>query len=269
MEQNVKPVASGGGVLAVIPARLASQRLPQKPLKQIEGKTLLQRVWEQGLGAHSVDRIVIATDDDRIAELGRSFGAEVLMTSDSITTGSQRVAAASRMLDGGYRIVVNVQGDMAFIRPELIDQCVDFLDSGIERFDMATIATPIFDREVFHSVSDVKVVVGENQRALYFSRAPVPHSRDGNLLQTVHGEIFGYKHFGLYAFQPAVLSEYETDTLASVEGVEKLEQLRLLERGYRIGVHVVSPELTANSVEVDTESDLERSRAIARGLQKA
>ena len=263
-----------GQVLAVIPARLASTRLPEKPLKDIAGKTLVQRVWERARSAKSLDRVVVATDSEEIEQEVRRFGGEVVMTSPELTTGSARVAAAARLLAEGqhslsaWRTVVNVQGDMPFIKGELIDRCVNFLHSERGGFGMVTIATPILEEALYRSPMDVKVVVGAGNRALYFSRAPIPHSRDGNRLEEIASDgkkrtVFGYKHFGLYVYSPSVLSDFERSDMSSLEDIEKLEQLRLLEMGHTIGVCIVESDLTAGSIEVDTPEDLERSRRLA------
>lgn len=255
-----------GSILAVIPARLASTRLPEKPLRDVAGKSLLQRVYEQAIQARRVDRVVIATDSEVIRSEGERFGAQVVMSSEFIRSGSERVAVVSRELEGGrWDAVVNVQGDMPFIRPEFIDLSIELLTS--RDFDMTTLATPITDAESFQSPHHVKVVVGSADQALYFSRSPIPFSRDGALMKyrAVGGreyEVFGLKHFGLYAFRPAVLAEFEAGE-TQLEEVEKLEQLRLLDRGFRIGVSIVDPELTRESVEVDTPEDLARAVAIA------
>lgn len=257
-------------VLAVIPARLASQRLPQKPLKDIHGKTLVQRVYERAGTAKTVSRVVVATDSPEIERVARSFGAEVMMTDSAINTGSGRVAATYRILatqGERFDVVVNVQGDMPFISGELIDRTVRFLLEDDGRFAAATVATPILDEATFKSASDVKVVVTSRGRALYFSRAPVPHSRDGDRLSS-HGQtVFGYKHFGLYVFRPEMLAVFEDEPISALEAVEKLEQLRLLELGHNIGVCIVEPELTRGSVEVDTAEDLARSVELARMLE--
>lgn len=261
-------------VLAVIPARLASTRLPEKPLKDIAGKTLVQRVWERARTAKTLDRVVVATDSAEIEQEVLRFGGEVVMTSPELTTGSARVAAAARILAGSdsavpaWRTVVNVQGDMPFIKGELIDRCVRFLHSKEGAFGMVTIATPILDETMYRSPMDVKVVVGAGDRALYFSRAPIPHSRDGNRLEELAPNgakrtVFGYKHFGLYVYSPAVLSDFERSEMSKLEDIEKLEQLRLLEMGHTIGVCIVESDLTAGSIEVDTQEDLERSRQLA------
>ncbi len=257
-------------VLAVIPVRMSSQRLPGKPLKDIAGKTLVQRVWERGKLSKNISKLVIATDSQDIRDQATSIGAEVVMTSSEITTGSQRVAACwNHLKENDWDMVVNLQGDMPFIKAELLDRCIEFLAVNKERFVMATVATPILDREVFLSNSVVKVVVSSENQALYFSRSAIPHSRDGNLLsyRMPNGkkiEVYGFKHFGLYVFQPKIMKEYLGGDLSPLEDVEKLEQLRLLEKGYPIGVCVVDPDLTADSVEVDTASDLEKANQIAR-----
>lgn len=257
-----------GQVLAVIPARLASTRLPAKPLKDIAGKSLLQRVWERARAAQTVDRVVIATDAEEIRRSAAAFGAEVIMTGTELSTGSERVYTAARMLDGGgspWRLVVNVQGDMPFISPALIDRAVGFMLENSHRFGMTTVATPIFSEDLFLSRNVVKVVVGEGERGLFFSRAPIPWSRDGDrTVDRRFGECFGFKHLGLYVFSPEALTAYSDSNQSSLESVEKLEQLRLLERGYPVGVCVVEPELVAGSVEVDTAEDLAAANKVAK-----
>ncbi|MFN8389125.1 MAG: 3-deoxy-manno-octulosonate cytidylyltransferase [Bdellovibrionota bacterium] len=264
--------AAPSKVLTVIPARLASQRLPGKPLKDIAGKTLVQRVWEQGCKARCISRLIVATDSEEIRQVALGFGAEVMMTSPEITTGSQRVAAVwNELKHEGWDYVMNLQGDMPFIKPELLEQCMSFFESRREQFDMCTVATPILDEATFRSPNDVKVVVSERHQGLYFSRAPIPHSRDGAKLRYVTPggaeiEVFGFKHFGLYAFRTDALGLFENPDQSPLEQVEKLEQLRLLERGLRIGVCVVPPDLTADSIEVDTPDDLDRSCLIAKKI---
>ncbi len=256
---------SNGSVLVVIPARLASQRLPEKPLKDIVGKTLVQRVWDQVRSCALVERVVVATDSDEIASVVRNFGGEVVMTSSEITTGSERVAVAAKLISGHWRTIVNVQGDMPFIDPKIIDDAIRLLDERRDDFGMVTIATPIYDEKSFLSPMVVKVVVDANLRALYFSRAPIPHSRDGDRLTSDKANtLFGYKHMGLYVFTPETAERYIGSTISQLEGVEKLEQIRLLEMGVQIGVAIVDPRLTERSIEVDTPEDLERSRELAR-----
>jgi 3-deoxy-manno-octulosonate cytidylyltransferase (CMP-KDO synthetase) len=253
-------LSSTSGAVAIIPVRMSSQRLPGKPLAEISGQTLVERVWRKASQCQTVSQVYVATDSEEIAEVVGAFGAEVVMTASSITTGSQRVAKAAQALGITSELIVNVQGDMPFIDPELIDRTVE-LARATPRWGMVTAATPIVEEAAFHSNSVVKVVIGGRGDALYFSRAAVPASRDGDRLRWTEesGEvisIYGYKHFGLYVFRPEVLNEFDSDELTPLESVEKLEQLRLLEQGVRIGVYVAHSRLTAQSIEVDTPADL-------------
>ncbi|MCL4144063.1 UNVERIFIED_CONTAM: hypothetical protein GTU68_002362 [Idotea baltica] len=228
---------------------MSSQRLPGKPLAEIGGQTLVQRVWQASTKCQELSGSYIATDSEEIAEHVRGFGAEVVMTPASATTGSQRVAMAASSLSIESVLVVNLQGDMPFINPALIDATVAMARKHPE-YGMITAATPILDEETYLSNSDVKVVVTDAHQALYFSRAPIPHSRDESV------EVFGYKHFGLYVFRPEALAEYESAEISGLEEIEKLEQLRLLEKGVRIGVYLADPAMTKGSIEVDTPADL-------------
>ena len=264
-------------VLAVIPARLGSTRLPQKPLRSIAGITLVERVWNSARAAKLVTRLVVATDTDVIADLVKSFGGEVILTDPEISSGSGRVAAVAQQLtaqgpESAFDVVLNIQGDMPFISGVVIDRAIELLLSQ-PRFDMVTVATPIYDQDVFQSVSDVKVVVSALGEALYFSRAPVPHSRDGVRLQpgadnrSNGAPVFGYKHFGLYVFRPAALEIYRSNTHSALEQVEMLEQLRLVEAGKRIGVLIIEPDLTKTFVEIDTADDVKRAEEILKQPQ--
>jgi 3-deoxy-manno-octulosonate cytidylyltransferase (CMP-KDO synthetase) len=260
-------------VLAVIPARLGSTRLSQKPLRDICGKTLIQRVWEQACKAEQISKVVIATDSEEIANHASKFGADTIMTSADLNSGSARVAAALRLLnDVKWDIVINVQGDMPLISPVLIDNAINFLSSKREQFSIATIAAPILNQEHFLSHNVVKVVVNQKNEAMYFSRSPIPFSRDGVLQESeIDGKkitsIYGFKHFGLYLFTPEGLDAFSSNKTGVLDQVEKLEQLKPLEEGYKIGVLIVDPELTEASVEVDTEEDLQRASQIAKLLE--
>lgn len=256
-------------VLGVIPVRLESKRLAFKPLADICGKPLVQRVWECASEVSSLNRLVIATDSGKIVEMAESFGAEVLMTSSDISTGTQRVAeVCSRLGAEDWDVVVNIQGDMPFLPAELVDRLVEFHWKERDRFSVVTAATPILSEEIFVSPSDVKVIVGAGGEALYFSRAPIPFSREGDLLEiTVEDgssvSALGLKHLGLYVFRPDVLEVFSSSRYSSLEAVERLEQLRLLERGFRLGVCVVSSEIAGRAIDVDTPADLELARAYA------
>lgn len=250
-------------VLAVIPARRGSTRLAEKPLKDIGGKSLVQRVWEQASGAKEIDALYVATDDEEIFQMAESYGAAAMMTASDIPTGSARVAAVSHALGDAWDIVLNVQGDMPFINPLVIDNLITFFKQHYNQYAMVTIAIPIYDKEEFLRSSSVKVAVTDQGRALYFSRAAIPHSRDGDVwdISTTEKQAYGLKHIGLYAFKPEALLVLEDPTPSKLEHVEKLEQLKLLEYGLPIGVCVVDSTLMTHSIEIDTLEDLEKARA--------
>ena len=258
-------------VLGVIPARMASVRLPEKPLKMIYGKTLIQRVWERASAAKSVSEVVIATDDSRIEAAALGFGARVIMTDPALPSGSARAATVAKLLAAEREVdwdaVVNIQGDMPFIRGEVIDRAVNFLLSSPPEFVMGTIAMPLVSAEAFNSPMVVKVALGAEGRALYFSRAPIPCSRDGNRLQYEGRDIFGYKHLGLYVLRQGILDAFSSSELSPFESIEKLEQLRLLEHGHPICVAVIPEQLIEPAVEVDTPADLLRAEQIATELE--
>jgi len=270
-------------ILSVIPARLASTRLPEKPLKDILGKSLIQRAWERATLASTVDRVVVATDCQQIVDLVNSFGGEAVMTDPELQCGSERVREAAEILAAkekksvaeAFSIILNNQGDMPFLPGGVVDDLVNFLSANTDKFQMATIVSPLLSEEQFLSPNVVKAVVTARNEALYFSRAPIPFPRGDAERMSFHvslgeapdgkGPIFGFKHFGLYAFTPDGLKAYSTSKQSPLEFVEKLEQLRVLEMGARVGVHIVASDAMKDSVEVDTPSDLERARVIARG----
>jgi 3-deoxy-manno-octulosonate cytidylyltransferase (CMP-KDO synthetase) len=258
-------------IVAVIPARRGSTRLPEKPLKLINGKTLIQRVWEQSSKCSSINKLLIATDDAEIKNLGESFGAKVFMTSPDIPSGSARVGAAVKMLNTDWDIAINIQGDMPFIDESVIDLAINYFKANFDKYSMVTIAIPIIDKEEFYKPTSVKVVVSDEGRALYFSRAPIPHSRDGDSweLNRTNQEFYGLKHIGLYLFKKEALLELEDNEVSSLEKVEKLEQLKLLERGHSIGVCIVPRELMERSIEVDTEDDLKAAEIEAKARKSS
>lgn len=257
-------------VVAVIPARRGSTRLTEKPLRDINGKTLIQRVWEKAQTCESISTLLIATDDEDIASLARSFGASVVMTSSEIPSGSARVAAAVEELEQDWDIAINIQGDMPFIDPKVIDLAIEYFKKNFTSFSMVTIAIPIRDIGEFLKPTAVKVVVSEEGRALYFSRASIPHPRDGdrwNILENDNESFYGLKHIGLYLFKNEALEDLRDWSVSKLENVEKLEQLKLLERGHSIGVCIVPPELMVHSIEIDTEEDLKAARVHAGRIE--
>lgn len=238
-------------VVAVIPARYASQRLPGKPLIDLLGKTMIQRVYEQASKSSLLSQVVVATDDDRIASAVRAFGGEVIMTSSAIRSGSDRVAAIASVLPA--EIFVNVQGDEPLIAPQMIDEVIRVVldDPGA---DVGTLARQIDSPADLFNPAVVKVVLSADRTALYFSRSVIPFFRDeADQSQWLSRHVF-YKHVGIYVFRRSFLVKYPFLSESVLERAEKLEQLRILEHGFRIKVGITSFE----SISVDTQEDVGR-----------
>jgi 3-deoxy-manno-octulosonate cytidylyltransferase (CMP-KDO synthetase) len=239
-------------VLAVIPARFASTRLPGKPLVPLGGKPMIERVWERVRQAASVSGVLVATDDERIRDAVQAFGGQVVMTRSDHRSGTERIAevAAARK---DVEIFVNVQGDEPLIDPAAIDQAVEAIKSDSE-VNVSTLAVPIGNPADIMDPNVVKVVLDFDGNALYFSRAPIPWVRDrGGPVHARH-----LKHLGLYAFRRDALLEFATFPQGDLERVEQLEQLRWLENGYRIRV----AETEHDSVSVDVPEDVKRVEAL-------
>jgi 3-deoxy-manno-octulosonate cytidylyltransferase (CMP-KDO synthetase) len=255
-------VSSDGAIVAVIPARYASTRLPGKPLAEIHGKSLVQRVWERARAARRPSRVVVATDDERIAAVVRGFGGEALLTSPDHPTGTDRLAEAARSLDAS--IVVNVQGDEPMLDPAGVDAAVDALRAD-EAADISTLSVPLASAAEMLSAAVVKVVSDGRGHALYFSRAPIPHVRRGASsdpaasAEAAVARGLARKHVGLYAYRRDALLRFASLPPAPLEEAEGLEQLRALHHGLRIRVVAVEG---ASGVAVDTPEDLERVRAL-------
>lgn len=238
--------------IVVIPARYASSRLPGKPLRDIKGKSMIQRVWEQACKS-SADRVVIATDDQRIEAVARDFGGEVCITGENHQSGTDRLQEVSKKLNlNAEQIVVNVQGDEPMIPPTVIDQVANNLAENAGA-GVATLCEPIDTAEDFVNPNIVKVVINQNQMASYFSRAPIPWPRDAfNVAQNSVPSI-ARRHIGIYAYRVDCLNHFIAWNIAPLEQLESLEQLRFLHNN--IAIHV------ADAVEpvpggVDTEDDL-------------
>ena len=242
-------------VIAVIPARYGSTRLPAKALADIGGVPMIVRVWQQVSLARCVERVIVATDDERIAAPVRAAAGEARMTSSTHQSGTDRIAEVAR--DVAADIYINVQGDQPFTDPRDLDAVAApmLADPGI---DMATLATPIVDLEEFRNPTKVKVICDASRNAIYFSRSPIPYPRD------VEGVPAGaLRHIGIYAYRREFLLKFASMAPGRLEQIEKLEQLRALENGYRIRVvDSVSPQL-----EIDTAEDLDRARRSQMGRQ--
>lgn len=241
-------------VTAIIPARWASTRFPGKPLVKLRGKPLVQHVWERAQRAKSVSRVIIATDDMRIAEVAFEFGAEVALTSSKHPTGTDRLAEVAKKLKSAP-IILNVQGDEPDISPATIDRLARALQED-PVLGMVTAANPIKTPADIANPNVVKVVTDLSGRALYFSRSVIPHDRDAS------GGIRYLRHQGIYGYRRKVLLDFVTWKPTPLEKAEKLEQLRALEHGVSIGVIVVR----RGSVGVDVPGDLAKA---ARALGKS
>lgn len=235
-------------ILAVIPARYASTRLPGKPLVPLAGKPMIAWVWERVRRAASVSGVVVATDDERIRSAVEAFGGEAVLTRSEHRSGTERVGevAAARQ---DVEIFVNVQGDEPLIEPAAIDQAVEALRTD-GQVSVATLAVPITNPADIMDPNVVKAVLDFDGNALYFSRAPIPWVRDrGGPVHARH-----LKHLGLYVFRREALLDFATFPEGDLERVEQLEQLRWLENGYRIRV----VETEYDSIGVDVPEDVQR-----------
>lgn len=241
-------------ILGVIPARYASTRLPGKPLSEIGGKPMLRHTYENALKSTLIDEVLIATDDVRIQKAAEGFNAPVIMTPDSINTGSDRIAWAAKKRSKAD-IIVNIQGDEPFISGKVIDKAIEPLlfDKSV---DVSTLMKKIINPEELSNPSVVKIVFDYFNFALYFSRSPIPFIRDAeNNDDAIRTGMF-FKHIGLYVFRTKALYKFTSMQQTDLEKVEKLEQLRLLEKGVKIKV----VETDMDSVTVDTQKDLEYAR---------
>jgi len=236
----------------VIPARYASTRFPGKPLADIAGKPMLQHSWECALGA-GAEQVIIATDDARIQQAAEAFGAQVCMTSSEHPTGTDRLAEVSLQFDWQPDdIVVNLQGDEPLTPPAILKQVALNL-ADHPRAGMATLCTPITDREQVFDPNVVKVVADAEGYALYFSRATIPHHRDHSD-QLDEDMLRSYqRHLGIYAYRVSFLHAYSNMQPCPLESMEKLEQLRALYHG--IAIHV-EPALQLPGPGIDTPDDL-------------
>jgi 3-deoxy-manno-octulosonate cytidylyltransferase (CMP-KDO synthetase) len=239
-------------IVAVIPARFASTRLPGKPLLSDTGRPLIQHVVEAARRARRLERIIVATDDLRIAAAVTAFGGEVMMTRAEHPTGTDRVAEVAARLET-TRIIVNLQGDEPEITGQALDHVVALLEDDLDAV-MATLATPIRDPSIYRDPACVKAVFNRRCRALYFSRSPIPHHRDGLPNPANSGQPLGYLHLGLYAYRREFLLQIGSLPPSSLEAAEKLEQLRVLEAGYPIAIGLVDEP----SVGIDTPDDYHR-----------
>ncbi len=241
------------GALAVIPARFASSRLPGKVLLAETGKPLIQHVVESILPADRIERVIVAADDERVVAAVEAFGGEAMMTSAACRTGTDRVAeVADRLGLADGAIVVNVQGDEPEMPPACVDRLVELLAAS--EAPMATLATPMAADEA-EQISLTKVVCRRDGTAMYFSRVPIPHDRDGDACPAY------LLHHGIYAYRAGFLRRFAALEQTPAEKAEKLEQLRALEHGYAIAVGVVD----YRGARIDTPAEYAAFAARCRG----
>lgn len=284
-------------VVAVIPARYGSTRFPGKPLALLRGKPMIQHVYEQTCLVRGLARVMVATDDERIAAVIRAIGGEVAMTRADHPTGTDRLAEVAERLDAD--IIVNVQGDLPFFPPAMVEDAVAALTNAPDAA-MSTVKTPIYELDEWHNINVVKVVTDRKGYALYFSRSPIPFNRGQGLEVGGQGTgssefgvrssesrsneqrvtsneheqevqslapspqppspktVLGYRHIGLYVYRREFLFTFTKLARTPLEQTEQLEQLRALEWGYRITVS----ETERPTIEIDTPEDLRRAEEV-------
>lgn len=243
-------------VLGVIPARLGSTRLPRKPLHPIAGRPLVEWVWRRAVEIGAFDEVVVATDSPEVADAARAFGASVALTRPDHPSGTDRVAEVARLPAWrGFGVIANVQGDEPFLRRDHADAAVRLVRD--EGWDVGTVATPIRTLDEWREPAVVKVVRGDDGGALLFTRAPVPHPRDA---QPDFASGLYLRHVGLYVCARDALLRWVALPEGALERTERLEQLRALAAGIRIGVAVGAPAEGG----VDTPADAARAEAVLK-----
>ncbi|MFT4020711.1 MAG: 3-deoxy-manno-octulosonate cytidylyltransferase [Acinetobacter sp.] len=239
----------------VIPARYASSRLPGKPLLEIHGRAMILRVVDQAKKVQGFDGLCVATDDERIAEICRAEGIDVVITSQDHPSGTDRLSEVARLKGwAADDIIVNVQGDEPLLPAKLVLQVSQLLVDQ-PHCSMSTLCEPIHHIDEFRRDSIVKVVKSSLNEALYFSRATIPYDREAAKLQSDVLHQAAYRHLGLYAYRVKLLQDYVTWPQGQLEQLESLEQLRVLENGHRIAIAVAEANLPPG---VDTQADLDR-----------
>ncbi len=243
--------------VVIIPARYGATRFPGKPLALLRGKPIIQWVYERAKGATLIEDVIVATDHQEILNRVYSFGGKAVMTSRDHASGTDRIAEVAK--DLMCDIIINVQGDEPFIRPEMIDHTVELLKDS--RASISTLARRIEDKEELRDPNVVKVVFDKEGFALYFSRSPIPYYRDrwrGPDFMEVGDGIEVYKHIGIYGYRREVLLRISEMPQSRLERAERLEQLRALEEGLRIKVGIT----THNTIGIDTLEDLKRAEEL-------
>ena len=241
--------------IAIIPARYASTRFPGKPLADMAGMPMIQRVYEQVKKA--IDEVWVATDDSRIFEVVESFWGKAVMTSPDHKSGTDRIQEAYAKVGDGFDVIINVQGDEPFIQPEQIEALKNCFDN--KDVELATLVKPFKKEDGFEALfnpNSPKVVVNKKNEAIYFSRSIVPYIRDVHHTEWLDKHTF-FKHIGMYAYRSDILNEITKLPQSLLEKAESLEQLRWIENGYRIRVGYTDAE----TIGIDTPEDMEKALA--------
>jgi 3-deoxy-manno-octulosonate cytidylyltransferase (CMP-KDO synthetase) len=248
-------------LLGIIPSRFGSSRFPGKPLIDLNGKSMIERVYEQAKKSKVFSEIIIATDDARIADHAVSFGALVILTSPDHPSGTDRCMEALQKYSGRIRpdFVINIQGDEPLLDPAQLEILAGMLNQDTE---LASLMSPIHNEEIIVDPNTVKVVINNKKEALYFSRSPIPYLRDQSNTEKTKIHPF-YKHVGLYAYRVDILQKICKLKPSGLELAESLEQLRWLENGFKIYMGITEKE----SMSVDTPEDAEKVRQILSNQQ--
>lgn len=242
--------------IGIIPARYASTRFPGKPLADMKGKYMIQRVYEQACKV--LDRVCVGTDDERIFNAVQSFGGQVVMTSTEHRSGTDRCFEAYTNLGGREDVVINIQGDEPFIKPEQIESLIACFDSP--QTQIATLVRPFEEAEGYEALANPnspKVVMNEHREALYFSRSIIPYLRGVEPTEWPARHTY-YKHIGMYGYRADVLARITRLPQSSLEMAESLEQLRWLQNGYTVKVGITTQE----TIGIDTPADLGKAIAL-------
>lgn len=259
------PIARPMTVLCVLPARLGSERIPRKPLQMIAGRPLVEWTWTAACAVPGIDEVVVATDSEEIAATVEGFGGTARLTRADHASGTDRVAEAGEASEAD--IIVNFQADEPFLEPEAVGRAIEAVAGGVR--EVATLAVPIGGEAEWRSDSVVKVVRAADGRALYFSRAPIPHPRDGGPDWSAPADERAsgpwLRHVGLYVYTREALARWVSLAPSELEGIERLEQLRALEHGLDIEVCVVP----ASHPGIDVPDDIARADRLLRGHDNA
>lgn len=247
-------------IIGIIPARYASTRFPGKPLADILGKSMLQRVYEQSSQSKFLKRVVVATDDERIFDHVKSFGGDVVMTAEHHPSGTDRCWDAAQQIDEAFDYVINVQGDEPFIDPKQIDELASVLQDG--SIELATQMIAVNNYDMLVDKGEVKIVLNKNDEAMYFSRSIIPFIKNVDEKEWLDHHTY-YRHVGMYAYRKDILEKITKLPVSSLEKAESLEQLRWIENGFKIKCVVTNYDSHC----VDTPEDLEKAIQILKTKQ--